>query len=241
MAKKYTLPELPKLSRAHPEYVSKLEEGLLASQNIYDQEAAKLEGLVREKYTSLLAKIGEVPGVEIRSLTQDKQANDFSEDEITVQGMGAMKTVSEVLQKGIRDLQGYAGGDITGQLAAAQGAVQKFQDAIGELTELTPLYVASSQAEHARLYVVENGLVYEGYVRLDEEPCAALIYGGKTADILTEGEQLTALLERFKGGDANIYKVTNPSTMIPAAAMFEQALDLLLLSVDSREDNFSLN
>lgn len=201
------LPRLPHSS--HPDYISKLEEGLDLSQEL----------LLGELYRSIVKDLRTIPGVTVNAKKEVKSMEDIVELEDRIEINSEDETaVHDQMYKILLKYEEFWSEEkkINSRITKIKERAFQFQNALLDLTEVSPLRPVDPQYEHAHLYALRESNIYEN--------CS------NTGQIMVREFETFEEMESFLGKvaiamekDTNIYKVTNPSEQVPAEYMLERA------------------
>src|SRR3989338_8945265 len=146
MAKRFKLPELPKMEKTHPHYVSRLEQGLIAVSGLVNEQQSAAMEIITEK-------IKDIPGIEIQDLSAYKIIIEIKSGErpAAVESLQQKKQELEADEQFIK---------VYDCLDAAQERRQDFRNALIHLTEITPLYQSAPQHQHNHLYILRPEMIY---------------------------------------------------------------------------------
>ena len=217
MADEFTLPELPQLEKNHPEYVPRLEDGFISSLQAYGQQRQIRDEWINAQQDALIEGLKNIVGIEIQ--LDNSNIESSLEGLIHMQGPSAIKAMRFVRGRQ-KEINAYANSENIDRLLAAEEAIGDFRKALLDLTEVDLLYKSGSSHEH--LYIIQLGLVYEGCA-MDGE----LHLTDSTPDLFTKKKKLAPFITAATVEDISLYKVTNPSHIVPPEEMFFAAIDKL--------------
>lgn len=235
MTNDFILPELPQLERSHPEYVSKLEEGLVAISELVQQQESALMEVARDRYNNLITELKAIKGIEVHSSSDSYQ--EVSLDAIAITPT-AVRAAIELLKKRTNEVR-TDDRIMNAQelLNAAEERVWDFRNALTDLTQVVALYQAVPKHDHNHFYILRQEMIYAA--------CALPVTPGKAemftidfqptdldAETFTDQNTLADLIAEHKKENLSLYKVSNPSLVVPPPAMLGYALKQLYPSQD---------